>query len=135
MGTVLANEEIEEWKAKGETVERRPLRQWMLRITKYADRLINELDPLDWPESIKLLQKNWIGKSTGAEVHFDIEAHQVTVFTTRPDTLFGATYMVLAPEHPLVQEITTSSSKRSRRYLHRILRIQVRPRTRRPQQR
>ena len=111
MGTVLANEEIEEWKAKGETVERRPLRQWMLRITKYADRLINELDPLDWPESIKLLQKNWIGKSTGAEVHFDIEAHQVTVFTTRPDTLFGATYMVLAPEHPLVQEITTSAQK------------------------
>ena len=111
MGTVLANEEIEEWKAKGETVERRPLRQWMLRITKYADRLINELDPLDWPESIKLLQKNWIGKSTGAEVHFDIEAHQVTVFTTLPDTLFGATYMVLAPEHPLVQEITTSAQK------------------------
>ncbi len=111
MGTVLANEEIEEWKAKGETVERRPLRQWMLRITKYADRLINELEPLDWPESIKLLQKNWIGKSTGAEVHFDIEGHQVTVFTTRPDTLYGATYMVLAPEHPLVQEITTSAQK------------------------
>ena len=111
MGTVLANEEIEEWKAKGETVERRPLRQWMLRITKYADRLINELEPLDWPESIKLLQKNWIGKSTGAEVHFDIQGHQVTVFTTRPDTLFGATYMVLAPEHPLVQDITTSAQK------------------------
>ena len=111
MGTVLANEEIEEWKAKGETVERRPLRQWMLRITKYADRLINELEPLDWPESIKLLQKNWIGKSTGAEVHFDIEGHQVTVFTTRPDTLFGATYMVLAPEHPLVRDITTSAQK------------------------
>ena len=111
MGTVLANEEIEEWKAKVETVERRPLRQWMLRITKYADRLINELEPLDWPESIKLLQKNWIGKSTGAEVHFDIQGHQVTVFTTRPDTLFGATYMVLAPEHPLVQDITTSAQK------------------------
>ena len=111
MGTVLANEEIEEWKAKGETVERRPLRQWMLRITKYADRLINELEPLDWPESIKLLQKNWIGKSTGAEVHFDIKGHEVTVFTTRPDTLFGATYMVLAPEHPLVQDITTSAQK------------------------
>ena len=106
MGTVLANEEVEEWKSKGETVERRPLRQWMLRITKYADRLINELDPLDWPESIKLLQKNWIGKSTGAEVHFDIQGHEVTVFTTRPDTLFGATYMVLAPEHPLVGKIT-----------------------------
>ena len=111
MGTVLANEEIEEWKAKGETVERRPLRQWMLRITKYADRLINELEPLDWPESIKLLQKNWIGKSTGAEVHFDIQGHEVTVFTTRPDTLFGATYMVLAPEHPLVGEIASSEQK------------------------
>ncbi|MBT8044059.1 MAG: leucine--tRNA ligase [Verrucomicrobiae bacterium] len=111
MGTVLANEEVEEWKNKGETVERRPLRQWMLRITKYAQRLIDELEPLDWPESIKLLQKNWIGKSTGAEVHFDIAGHQVTVFTTRPDTLFGATYMVLAPEHPLVQEITTTDQK------------------------
>ncbi|MGB2401842.1 MAG: leucine--tRNA ligase [Akkermansiaceae bacterium] len=113
MGTVLANEEIEEWKAKGETVERRPLRQWMLRITKYADRLINELDPLDWPDSIKLLQKNWIGKSTGAEVHFDIQGHEVTVFTTRPDTLFGATYMVLAPEHPLVADITTTEQRES----------------------
>ena len=111
MGTVLANEEIEEWKAKGETVERRPLRQWMLRITKYAERLINELDDLDWPESIKLLQKNWIGKSTGAEVTFDLQGHDVTVFTTRPDTLFGATYMVLAPEHPLVSEITSSEQK------------------------
>ncbi|MGB2091376.1 MAG: leucine--tRNA ligase [Akkermansiaceae bacterium] len=111
MGTVLANEEVEEWKAKGETVERRPLRQWMLRITKYAERLINELNPLDWPESIKLLQKNWIGKSTGAEVRFDIAGHEVTVFTTRPDTLFGATYMVLAPEHPLVAEITTADQQ------------------------
>ena len=111
MGTVLANEEIEEWKAKGETVERRPLRQWMLRITRYAERLINELDDLDWPESIKLLQKNWIGKSTGAEVHFDLQGHEVTVFTTRPDTLFGATYMVLAPEHPLVGQITTLEQK------------------------
>jgi len=107
LGTVLANEEIEEWKAKGHIVERRPLRQWMLRITKYAQRLIDDLDPLDWPESIKLLQKNWIGKSTGAEVAFDIDGHEVTVFTTRPDTLFGATYMVLAPEHPLVAQITT----------------------------
>ncbi|MBT8036421.1 MAG: leucine--tRNA ligase [Verrucomicrobiae bacterium] len=111
LGTVLANEEIEEWKSKGHTVERRPLRQWMLRITKYADRLINELDDLDWPESIKLLQKNWIGKSTGAEVIFDLQGHDVTVFTTRPDTLFGATYMVLAPEHPLVAEITSEDQK------------------------
>ncbi len=111
LGTVLANEEVEEWKAKGHTVERRPLRQWMLRITKYAERLINELDDLDWPESIKLLQKNWIGKSTGAEVDFDLNGHKVTVFTTRPDTLFGATYMVLAPEHPLVTEITSHEQK------------------------
>ncbi|MCP5534705.1 MAG: leucine--tRNA ligase [Akkermansiaceae bacterium] len=130
MGTVLANEEIEEWKAKGETVERRPLRQWMLRITKYADRLINELDDLDWPESIKLLQKNWIGKSVGASVKFQVSSgvsssnqaletenlklespHEVEVFTTRPDTLFGATYMVLAPEHPLVETITSAEQK------------------------
>jgi leucyl-tRNA synthetase len=111
MGTVLANEEVEEWKAKGETVERRPLRQWMLRITKYAQRLIDELEPLDWPESIKALQRNWIGRSEGAEVVFDVEGHDITVFTTRPDTLFGATYMVLAPEHPLVSEITTAEQK------------------------
>ncbi|MDA8975166.1 leucine--tRNA ligase [Akkermansiaceae bacterium] len=111
MGTVLANEEVEEWKKKGETVERRPLRQWMLRITKYAQRLIDELEPLDWPESIKALQRNWIGRSEGAEVTFDVEGNDITVFTTRPDTLFGATYMVLAPEHPLVSEITTAEQK------------------------
>jgi len=111
MGTVLANEEVEEWKKKGETVERRPLRQWMLRITKYAQRLIDELEPLDWPESIKSLQRNWIGRSEGAEVIFDVEGNDITVFTTRPDTLFGATYMVLAPEHPLVTEITTAEQK------------------------
>ncbi|MCB1133050.1 MAG: class I tRNA ligase family protein, partial [Verrucomicrobiae bacterium] len=111
LGTVLANEEVEEWKSKGHTVERRPLRQWMLRITKYAQRLIDELDTLDWPEGIKLLQKNWIGRSEGAEVDFDVEGHTVTVFTTRPDTLFGATYMVLAPEHPFVAEITTPEQK------------------------
>ncbi|MGB0291903.1 MAG: leucine--tRNA ligase, partial [Luteolibacter sp.] len=111
LGTVLANEEVEEWKSKGHTVERRPLRQWMLRITAYAQRLIDELDELDWPEGIKLLQKNWIGKSTGAEVTFDIQGNDVVVFTTRPDTLFGATYMVLAPEHPLVDQITTDDQK------------------------
>ena len=113
LGTVLANEEVEEWKAKGHTVERRPLRQWMLRITKYAQRLIDELDTLDWPEGIKLLQKNWIGRSEGAEVSFGIEDHgsEIVVFTTRPDTLFGATYMVLAPEHPLVPAITTAEQK------------------------
>ena len=111
MGTVLANEEVQEWKDKGETVERRPLRQWMLRITKYAQRLIDELESLDWPESIKALQRNWIGRSEGAEVVFDVEGNDVTVFTTRPDTLFGATYMVLAPEHPLVAEITSTDQK------------------------
>ena len=111
LGTVLANEEIEEWKSKGHTVERRPLRQWMLRITKYAQRLIDELDGLDWPEGIKLLQKNWIGRSEGAEVVFTVAGKDITVFTTRPDTLFGATYMVLAPEHPLVEEITTSAQQ------------------------
>jgi leucyl-tRNA synthetase/REP element-mobilizing transposase RayT len=111
LGTVLANEEVEEWKSKGHTVERRPLRQWMLRITKYSQRLIDELDTLDWPEGIKLLQKNWIGRSEGAEVDFTIGGKTVTVFTTRPDTLFGATYMVLAPEHPFVPKITTAGQK------------------------
>ncbi len=111
LGTVLANEEVDEWRNKGHIVERRPLRQWMLRITAYAERLLNEIDTLDWPEGIKLLQKNWIGKSEGATVDFVIGAHTVTVFTTRPDTLFGATYMVLAPEHALVNEITTASQK------------------------
>ena len=111
MGTVLANEEAEEWKSKGFTIERRKLRQWMLRITAYAERLIDELEPLDWPESIKLLQRNWIGKSTGAEVNFSCSAGPITVYTTRPDTLFGATYMVLSPEHPLVEQITTPEQK------------------------
>ncbi len=111
MGTVLANEEAEEWKSKGHIVERRKLRQWMLRITAYAERLIDELEPLDWPESIKLLQRNWIGKSTGAEVNFSCNGKTITVYTTRPDTLFGATYMVLSPEHELVNEITTAEQK------------------------
>ena len=112
LGTVLANEEVEEWRSKGHQVEKRPLRQWMLRITAYADRLSDELDGLDWPEGIKLHQRNWIGRSEGAEVVFPLAGEAaaldpITVFTTRPDTLFGATYMVLAPEHPLVDRITT----------------------------
>ncbi|WP_297405186.1 leucine--tRNA ligase [uncultured Akkermansia sp.] len=111
LGTVLANEEVEEWKSKGHRVERRPLRQWMLRITDYAERLIDELEPLDWPESIKLLQRNWIGKSEGAEVDFTLDGETITVYTTRPDTLFGATYMVLSPEHPLVDAVTTPEQK------------------------
>ena len=111
LGTVLANEEVVDGKSEvgGHPVERRPMRQWMLRITAFAQRLIDELDGLDWPESIKLLQRNWIGRSEGAEVHFPVADSQsvITVFTTRPDTLFGATYMVLAPEHKLVEEVTT----------------------------
>ncbi len=111
LGTVLANEEVEEWKSKGHTVERRPLKQWMLRITKFAQRLIDDLGPLDWPESIKMLQTNWIGKSIGAEVKFNIQGNEIEVFTTRPDTLFGATYMVLAPEHSLVSDIISAEQK------------------------
>ncbi len=115
LGTVLANEEVVDGKSEvgGHPVERRPMRQWMLRITAYADRLISELDGLDWPESIKLLQRNWIGRSEGAEVSFKIRGseHEVRVFTTRPDTLFGATYLVLAPEHALVNDITAVSQK------------------------
>jgi leucyl-tRNA synthetase len=111
LGTVLANEEVVDGKSEigGHPVERRPLRQWMLRITSYAERLIDELEGLDWPEGIKLLQRNWIGRSEGALVKFELADHRgaLEVFTTRPDTLFGATYMVLSPEHPLVQEITT----------------------------
>ncbi len=111
MGTVLANEEVEEWRSKGATIERRNLRQWMLRITDYAERLIDDLDALDWPESIKLLQRNWIGRSEGAEVTFVSQGHSIVVYTTRPDTLFGATYMVLSPEHELVDVLTTPEQK------------------------
>ena len=147
LGTVLANEEVT---ADGKSergnhpVEKRPLRQWMLRITQYADRLADELDQVDWPEPIKLLQRNWVGRSLGAEVDFALASNEprpsgsgfsepqeadnplphgrgssdisetdtlITVFTTRPDTLFGATYMVLAPEHPLVMEIVTEEQR------------------------
>jgi leucyl-tRNA synthetase len=143
LGTVLANEEVIDGKSErgGHPVERIPLRQWMLRITAYADRLGSELEDLNWPESIKLLQRNWIGRSTGAEVDFlidvdpkaqglqplgfrewttnrsktgfptDPEPNVIRVYTTRPDTLFGATYMVLAPEHPLVEKITTPEQR------------------------
>ncbi len=143
LGTVLANEEVIDGRSErgGHPVERLPLKQWMLRITAYADRLGSELESLDWPESIKLLQRNWIGRSTGAEVDFLVaeapqaqglhplgfaewkssrassgfpaapEPHVIRVYTTRPDTLFGATYMVLAPEHPLVDRITTTDQK------------------------
>jgi leucyl-tRNA synthetase len=112
LGTVLANEEVVDGKSEvgGFPVVRRPMRQWMLRITAYAERLAEELDCVAWPESIKLLQRNWIGRSEGAKVTFPLDGldGEITVFTTRPDTLFGATYMVLAPEHPLVDRVTTS---------------------------
>ncbi|HEX6564424.1 MAG TPA: leucine--tRNA ligase, partial [Chthoniobacterales bacterium] len=115
LGTVLANEEVVDGKSEvgGFPVVRRPMRQWMLRITAYADRLQDELSGLDWPESIKLLQRNWIGRSEGAEVDFRLPRRKakITVFTTRPDTLFGATYMVLAPEHELVDKITTAAQR------------------------
>jgi leucyl-tRNA synthetase len=115
LGTVLANEEVVDGKSEvgGFPVERRPMRQWMLRITAYTERLIADLDGLDWPESIKLLQRNWIGRSEGAEVRFSIDStgETITVFTTRPDTLFGATYLVLAPEHFLVETITTAAQQ------------------------
>ncbi len=141
LGTVLANEEVDnEGRSErgGHPVFRRPLRQWMLRITKYAERLLDDLEGLDWPEPIKLMQRNWIGKSTGAEVIFplatkwtvdgnrwlhrergisasdvslDTFPDAVRVYTTRPDTLFGATYMVLAPEHPLVEQIATDDRR------------------------
>lgn len=111
LGTVLANEEVEGGFAKegGHPVERRPLRQWILKITDYADRLLDDLKLVDWPESLKKLQINWIGRSEGAHVDFSVEKQneKITVFTTRPDTLFGATYMVLSPEHPLVAKVTT----------------------------
>ncbi len=109
LGTVLANEEVDEWRQKGYTVERRPMRQWMVRITAYAERLLADLDLVDWPASTKEMQRNWIGKSEGAEITFPVigAEESVTVFTTRPDTLFGATYLVLAPEHQLVEQITT----------------------------
>ncbi|HVH17072.1 MAG TPA: leucine--tRNA ligase, partial [Myxococcota bacterium] len=111
LGTVLANEEVIDGKSErgGHPVERVPMRQWMLRITAYADRLLEDLEELDWPEPIKKMQRDWIGRSEGARVRFGVVGHaglEIEVFTTRPDTLFGATYMVLAPEHELVASIT-----------------------------
>jgi len=110
---VLANEEVDEKVNDGYTVVRRPLRQWVLKITAYAERLLEDLDLVDWPESIKDMQRNWIGKSIGAELDFHIQGSEETlrIFTTRPDTVFGATYMVLSPEHPLLAKITTEEHK------------------------
>ena len=115
MGTVLANEEVKDGKyvETGDEVIRKPMRQWMLKITAYAERLLQDLDDVDWPEGIKTMQREWIGKSTGADVDFKVDGTNktFTVYTTRPDTLFGATYCVLAPEHALVKEITTPEQK------------------------
>ncbi|MFM2113588.1 MAG: leucyl-tRNA synthetase, partial [Actinomycetota bacterium] len=114
LGTILANEEVT---AEGRSdignypVFKRNMRQWTMRITAYADRLLNDLDRLDWPESIKLMQRNWIGRSEGARVRFASNAGDIEVFTTRPDTLFGATFMVLSPEHPLVDTLTTQTQR------------------------
>jgi leucyl-tRNA synthetase len=128
LGTVLANEEVIDGKSEvgGFPVVRQPMRQWVLRITAYCQRLLSDLESLNWPESLKEMQRNWIGKSVGAEVDFEIDPTTippaaleensepfVTVYTTRPDTLFGATYMVLSPEHPLVQQITSSAQRAS----------------------
>lgn len=117
LGTVLANEEVIDGKSErgNHPVIRKPMRQWVLKITAYAERLLEDLEDLDWPEAIKEMQRNWIGKSVGAEVDFALADHpdKVRVFTTRPDTLFGATYMVLAPEHVLVKKITTSEQRKS----------------------
>ena len=128
LGTVLANEEVVDGKSEvgGFPVVRRPMRQWMLRITAFADRLVEELESLDWPDSIKALQRNWIGRSEGAEIDFKVAQASslrsnelrkleacatISVFTTRPDTLYGATYMVIAPENPLVDQITTEEQR------------------------
>ncbi|GJP73364.1 hypothetical protein CLOP_g4089 [Closterium sp. NIES-67] len=118
LGTVLANEEVVDGVSErgGHPVIRKPMRQWMLRITAYADRLLDDLDGLDWPESVKEMQRNWIGRSEGAEVEFAIAdvadgSASVRVFTTRPDTICGATYLVLAPEHPLVASVTAPDQK------------------------
>jgi len=116
LGTVLANEEVIDGKSErgGHPVVRIPMKQWMLRITAYADRLLEDLDDLDWSPSIKEMQRNWIGRSEGASVKFAVhgqESAQLEVFTTRPDTLFGATYMVVAPEHPMLMELTAEVQK------------------------
>ena len=121
--TGLANEEVKEGHCErcGTQVHRKNLRQWVLKITAYAERLLKDVDKLDWPEPIKIMQRNWIGKSTGAEVTFEIEngKGELTVYTTRPDTLFGVTYMVLSPEHPLVDKITTPDNKEAvEKYVH-----------------
>ena len=114
LGTVLSNEEVIGGVSErgGFPVVRKPMKQWVMRITDYSERLLEDLDSLDWPESIKISQKNWIGKSEGAEINFYVNnKDSIKVFTTRPDTIYGATYLVLAPEHPLINKITTGNYK------------------------
>ena len=122
LGTVLANEEVIGGLSErgGFPVIKKPMRQWVMRITDYADRLLGDLDDLEWPESIKLSQKNWIGKSEGAQIKFEVNKKNfVEVFTTRPDTIYGATYLVLAPEHPLIPIITSTTNKKEiDQYIH-----------------
>ena len=117
LGTVLANEEVIDGKSEvgGFPVIRKPMRQWMLRITAYAEKLLADLATIDWSDSLKEMQRNWIGRSEGAEVDFQVagSGEKIRVFTTRPDTLFGATYMVLSPEHKLVPQITTAEQKKA----------------------
>ena len=115
LGTVLANEEVEDGKSKegGHLVERKPLRQWILKITEYAERLIDDLDLIDWPDSLKKLQINWIGKSEGAHISFKTQdgTSDISVFTTRPDTLFGATFLVISPEHPIASKCISETQR------------------------
>src|SRR5690606_22521448 len=115
LGTVLANEEVIDGKSErgGHPVVKKPMKQWVLKITEYADRLLEDLEELDWPENIKEMQRNWIGRSEGAEVTFKVKDHDESfqIFTTSPDTLFGATYAVLAPEHDLVMKIVTEEQR------------------------
>ena len=115
LGTVLSNEEVVDGVSErgGHPVYRKPMKQWMLKITAYADRLLEDLDDLDWPESLKDMQRNWIGKSIGASIRFNVDAvdEQIEVFTTRPDTLYGVSYVVLAPEHELVKQLTTDDHR------------------------
>ena len=125
LGTVLANEEVIDGKSErgDHPVVRKPMKQWILKITAYADRLLDDLEELDWPESLKDMQRNWIGRSEGAEVTFEIDGHKetFTAFTTRPDTLFGATYAVLAPEHPLINKIVSDDQKQDvQNYIEKI---------------
>ena len=131
--TGLANEEVVNGKCErcGTEVTKKNLRQWMLKITAYAERLLNDLDKLDWPEKVKKMQADWIGKSYGAEVDFPVEGRdeKITVYTTRPDTLYGATFMVLAPEHAFSSKSCNTGDKRRCRkiYLRSIYEIQCRP--------